>query len=477
MEFASRTYDPATRQWVQDDRYRGTVTRAASMNRYSYVEGAPETFVDELGFYRARAAIRAQALAAWEAANAAALAAYEKAVQIAYKEAVSYQQTCGKYGCVKADMEVRGHYGFLNPYDAIDGHYGYNRPKAVWDAKMAKLQQAYDDAAYWRAKAGLPADPLAEPEVFEDKGFFGNGFEAAKGFVGEAWNTAKSMATSGFDTSAFSFVFRHDQWEVSAAQQHDAFWDGIHENGVVGQLTIQLNPVYQGIDAYVGAQEAFDRGDYRAVGENAFKFEVAVVSTAAIAIPGAQLAVAAGARVLDTLAIAAQAEANIARVETAIASATARAATVEATAAAEATAGAVGLPARALLGLEEGVAGCVGGSCSLAQFADLQAARAHLATIEGALTYEPNAVMLARIEEAVVQGRALTVGQTNFLAYEVWEAQLVAQGMELEAAHQAVLRVIPGGANYDLEVLLQFPDRFGPGAFDFWGMEKPYVNP
>ena len=33
VEFATRTYDPETRVWVQDDRYRGTTTRAASMNR------------------------------------------------------------------------------------------------------------------------------------------------------------------------------------------------------------------------------------------------------------------------------------------------------------------------------------------------------------------------------------------------------------------------------------------------------------
>ena len=46
VEFATRTYDPSTRQWVQDDRYRGTTTRASSMNRYAYVAGAPESFVD-----------------------------------------------------------------------------------------------------------------------------------------------------------------------------------------------------------------------------------------------------------------------------------------------------------------------------------------------------------------------------------------------------------------------------------------------
>jgi len=73
VEFAARTYDPSSRVWVQDDRYRGTTTRAASMNRYAYVEGAPESFVDVLGFYRARAAVRAQKVAALQAAFQSAL--------------------------------------------------------------------------------------------------------------------------------------------------------------------------------------------------------------------------------------------------------------------------------------------------------------------------------------------------------------------------------------------------------------------
>jgi len=72
LEFASRTYDPASRVWLQDDSYRGTAARASSMNRYAYVEGAPETFVDAYGFHRAAAALQAQRLVAAQAAYAAA---------------------------------------------------------------------------------------------------------------------------------------------------------------------------------------------------------------------------------------------------------------------------------------------------------------------------------------------------------------------------------------------------------------------
>jgi len=49
------------------------------LNRYAYVEGAPQSFVDVLGFYRAQAAIQAQALAAAQAAYDEALKALKAA--------------------------------------------------------------------------------------------------------------------------------------------------------------------------------------------------------------------------------------------------------------------------------------------------------------------------------------------------------------------------------------------------------------
>ena len=72
LEFASRTYDPASSTGLQDDAYRGTAARSASLNRYGYVEGAPETFIDAYGFHRAAAALQQQRLAAAQAACQAA---------------------------------------------------------------------------------------------------------------------------------------------------------------------------------------------------------------------------------------------------------------------------------------------------------------------------------------------------------------------------------------------------------------------
>jgi RHS repeat-associated protein len=69
VEFETRAYDPVTRVWVQEDTYPGTVTRASSMNRYTYVEGAPETYVDAFGMYRAASAVAAQQLSAKDYAD------------------------------------------------------------------------------------------------------------------------------------------------------------------------------------------------------------------------------------------------------------------------------------------------------------------------------------------------------------------------------------------------------------------------
>jgi len=91
VEFASRVYDAGSRVWLSDDAYRGTVARSASLNRYAYVEGAPTSFVDVLGFYRAAAAIRAQQIAAAEAA-------YVSAVLSAGAAAPA----CSGYGCFAA---------------------------------------------------------------------------------------------------------------------------------------------------------------------------------------------------------------------------------------------------------------------------------------------------------------------------------------------------------------------------------------
>ena len=134
-------------------------------------------------------------------------------------------------------------------------------------------------------------------------------------------------------------------------------------------------------------------------------------------------------------------------------------------------------PLRANVGLEEQVAGCVGGSCSLADYADLHAARANLEQIDGALSDAPNAEMLRRTETAVSEGTDLTSGQRNFLDHEVLEGQLIADGVPQEVAHVVVLDVLPPGSNYDLDVLQRYSDQFNSSQFRYWGAEHPRGMP
>jgi RHS repeat-associated protein len=117
VEFASRTYDPETRQWIQDDHYRGTVTRASSMNRYAYVEGAPESYVDIFGYFRARAAIEAQRLAAAEAAYTSAQAALLRATP----------RCTGYYGCYYEDLEEQAR----QAEQAATIAFNYNRARTL----------------------------------------------------------------------------------------------------------------------------------------------------------------------------------------------------------------------------------------------------------------------------------------------------------------------------------------------------------
>jgi RHS repeat-associated protein len=161
VEFASRTYDPSTRQWVQDDRYRGTTTRAASMNRYAYVEGAPETFVDALGFFRAAAALQAQKLATLNAQLQSALASLSSlyGAALRYGQNLSVAQMLKIYNTMTSglDPQVKA---ALDPivrqraYDVTQIHYQQK-------VHVALAEQAAQAAAAERARKIAARDAMA----------------------------------------------------------------------------------------------------------------------------------------------------------------------------------------------------------------------------------------------------------------------------------------------------------------------------
>jgi hypothetical protein len=202
-------------------------------------------------------------------------------------------------------------------------------------------------------------------------------------------------------------------------------------------------------------------------------FGEAEAATALFLLPGAEFA-AAPEIAVDAVRTTEIAVANGMRAET---EATALARTAAADADAAAVTNASRLPLRVEVGLEEQFAGCAGGSCSLAEYADLQAARANLEQIPGALADAPNAEMLSRIEAAISDGTDLTVGQRNFLDHEILEGQLIADGVPQEIAHVIVQDVLPPGSNYDLDVLRTHSDQFNSSQFRYWGANHPRNMP
>lgn len=54
--------------------------------------------------------------------------------------------------------------------------------------------------------------------------------------------------------------------------------------------------------------------------------------------------------------------------------------------------------------------------------------------------------------------RALTTGEENFMTLELTEADLVAQVVEVDAAHEMAGRTHPTFANCDPGVVKQFPE-------------------
>ena len=141
LEFAARTYGPTSRTWLQDDIYPGTVARSSSLNRYTYVEGAPETFVDAYGFHRAAAALQHQRLAADETAKAAKA----QAAQLLFMRT----PTCrGYYGCYTRDLYQQ----------SLQRNYSAARSALSPEARRTRLaliqvQYATEQAQIWRDAA------------------------------------------------------------------------------------------------------------------------------------------------------------------------------------------------------------------------------------------------------------------------------------------------------------------------------------
>ncbi len=355
LEFASRSYDIGSRVWVQDDRYRGTVTRASSLNRYAYVEGAPETYVDVLGFFRAAAALRAQQLAVLNAQLQSALGSLDSLYGFAIQngQGMSADDMMRAYNNLAAGLDPAVK-GVLDPIvgKLATGVKTFHLRQAIATMKQKLAENAYEKekaraVAEFRAQMDLQIEALyaqapgGNPNtVHEDRGFVGNRLEALKGHVGAAKDMVVDLAVTAID---FNIIMLNPELAVLTGsldrsnQQIDAFQAGIEENGWGDTLNMTLNPVYHLINGSVSTLDSFNTGDFHGVGEGVFQMQMAFAETALVVVPGAGLIVAGGVKVA---ALAGRATNSLTTLTTRIA-ATARASGLAA------DAGAIQLPGRA----------------------------------------------------------------------------------------------------------------------------------
>ena len=338
LEFASRTYDPATRQWVQDDRYRGTTTRAASMNRYAYVEGAPESFVDVLGFYRARAAVRAQALASLNAQLQSALAGLEGLYGAAWKygQDLSYAQMLKIYDNLSGGLapEVKA---VLDPIvrslvnQVKDVHAAQKLEQMIQQHNQEVAQAAIDEwvrqERLYQIEQQWAKEQQEAYHEMQSQWFYNSvsaGAGQAVGILEFVWDTATYGPHQGAYAASCAFYW-DTCWEDARLQREaiaglasdwwqgeQSAWDVVLGNKSIGDHWDDT--IYPFVYDYVigDTMQKVQTGDYFGAGRNVGYEEAGI---AAILIPGgaalrsqrltsdaARLAEASRATSLDDLA-------------------------------------------------------------------------------------------------------------------------------------------------------------------------------
>jgi hypothetical protein len=148
------------------------------MNRYTYVEGAPESFVDVLGFFRAAAALQAQKLAALNAAFQSALDELNQIVasQARLPGAWSVAQMMASYNQFHAsdDPIVRAAMDQI----AREAFYGVTDYKYQQKVQVALAEQAQKAHDAWvvqekiRVRAAVDANVAAYNQA-NDRGYLG----------------------------------------------------------------------------------------------------------------------------------------------------------------------------------------------------------------------------------------------------------------------------------------------------------------
>lgn len=104
--------------------------------------------------------------------------------------------------------------------------------------------------------------------------------------------------------------------------------------------------------------------------------------------------------------------------------------------------------------------------------AEISAVERHLGSLpDDALGSPPNQAMLQRLVEANATGRPLTIAEENFLRHELVESELMRAGFSQDTAHLLAGLTHPTYANYDPEVIREFPDLFNNAWRAYWGIK------
>lgn len=81
--------------------------------------------------------------------------------------------------------------------------------------------------------------------------------------------------------------------------------------------------------------------------------------------------------------------------------------------------------------------------------------------------------MISRLESALANGEKLEGADASFYLHELKESELMADGMDYDTAHQAVLDYY-GVSNFSLyspDVIESLPSEFNNNWFTFWGVK------
>lgn len=88
--------------------------------------------------------------------------------------------------------------------------------------------------------------------------------------------------------------------------------------------------------------------------------------------------------------------------------------------------------------------------------------------------YPENEMMVARLRDALAQGRPVSGADASFYMHEMNEATLMGRGLGYDAAHASALskyQVSPFSV-YHPDVIQALPGTFNDNWFAFWGISK-----